>query len=85
MSQNTKIVIVIGVLVAAFLAVWFGYKGDYNSGDISDLSLPADPSIEKLRNMSDSDETSAIEKDLSASDYSGLDRELNLIEKELAQ
>lgn len=47
------------------------------------IAIPQPPTVESLRNVSESDELDAIERDVNATNLSGLDAELPEIEKEL--
>ncbi|OGF82117.1 hypothetical protein A3B18_03345 [Candidatus Giovannonibacteria bacterium RIFCSPLOWO2_01_FULL_46_13] len=83
MSTNNKILIIILVIILGLGVAWW-YYGDLDmaSFDSFDMRDSSDPSTQKLQEMSGSDETEDIEKDLNESDYSELTKELDSIEAE---
>lgn len=78
-------IIVILILIAGLAYIWQNFPeqsapANMNAEDIENLP---DEAAQSLENQSSSDEISAIETDLTSTDLSGLDAELDMIDAEL--
>jgi len=82
-KQNSKIWIAIVVIVVVIAAAWFLFARP-EKATAPDES-PTDASISKLQKVGTSDNVSAIESDLNATDLSDLTGEMGAIESELGQ
>ena len=86
------LLIIAAVLLVLVLWVWY-YGGNLlpvkeeTSAPVPTISIkpPVEPDVAALQNQSPSDDATAIESDLNATDLGNLDLELDVIDKELAQ
>jgi len=76
--MNKKLLWLVIILVVVAVGAYVGWNF-FKAGPIS----PADTSLKQLEKQGTSDELSAIEADLNATDLSNLDKELGDIGKEL--
>lgn len=83
MNADKKIIFAIVVILAALGIAWYFFRSyELYPSDPNLIETTRDPSLQKIESMSSSDETSEIEADLNATDFSNLDRELGSIEAE---
>lgn len=86
-------VIIIAVLLGGLLYFWGKQPADVGVNEAQQATdesqqenvIPTDEKTKALQEQSDSDAILDIDADLNATDFEGLDSELELIEKELQQ
>lgn len=71
-------------VIVAIIAVLIVFYFSFSSRTPTDKTIP-DKTTQALEQVGTSDEVSAIEQDLGATDLSGLDKELSDIEAELGE
>jgi len=87
MGPMVGIIVVVVVLVLG--GIYFGREGIENIFNISseksveEISSAPDDALEMLKTQGDSDEVTAIEEDLNATNIENLDEEIMNIDKEL--